>query len=129
MLMFFLAFKQSYSIYRFKRDSVLPDWIYSSEFYSITRTQDELSVVAVNNDSVSDDVSSSKNWRLLKVIGPLNLSLTGIIADISDILKEASIPVFTISTFDTDYFLVQHKDMGNAIKALRDNGHRVSVEE
>lgn len=127
--MFFLAFKQSYSIYRFKRDSVLPDWIYSSEFYSITRTQDELSVVAVNNDSVSDDVSSSKNWRLLKVIGPLNLSLTGIIADISDILKEASIPVFTISTFDTDYFLVQHKDMGNAIKALRDNGHRVSVEE
>jgi len=62
-------------------------------------------------------------------MGPLDLFLTGIIADISGILKEASIPVFTISTFDTDYILVQQKDLNDGIKSLEAKGHIVLKEK
>ncbi len=119
---------KKYSIYKFLNQSVLPDWIYSSDFYSITGTKDELSVVAVQNDSISENVKCNKNWRILKIEGPLDFSLTGIIASITCILKKENIPVFIISTYDTDYILVKQKNLNNSIKALRKKGYSVSKE-
>jgi hypothetical protein len=120
---------RTYSIYKFKNGFVLPDWIYSSDFYSITKTKEELSVIAVQNDYISDDIISNKDWRILKVAGPLDFSLVGIIADIADILKEKRISIFTISTYNTDYILVKQKDLNSGIKALKDKGHKISIEK
>ena len=79
---------EKYAIYKFRIDTVLPEWIYSSDFYSITRTKDEISVVANQTDSLPENISCSKEWRIFEIKGPLDLSSIGIIADISNILKE-----------------------------------------
>jgi uncharacterized protein len=124
----FIVLKGKYSIYKFKNGSALPGWIYSSDFYSVTRTKDELSVVAIQSDLISEDIPCSNGWRIFKIEGPLDFSLVGIIADISAIFKVKKIPIFTISTFETDYILVKQKDLGAGMKALRDQGHQISTE-
>jgi uncharacterized protein len=121
----FIVLKGIYSIYKFKNEAVLPDWIYSSDFWSVTKTDDELSVVAVQTELISEDVECSSNWRILKIAGPLDFSLIGIIADVAAILKEKKIPIFTISAYETDYILIKEKDLSSGIKSLTDKGHQV----
>jgi uncharacterized protein len=128
MLMKFIVLKGKYSIYKFKNGSALPGWIYSSDFYSVTKTKDELSVIAVQSDIISEDIACSNDWRIFKIEGPLDFSQVGIIADISVIFKEKNIPLFTISTFETDYILVKENDLSTGMKALRDKGHQISTE-
>ena len=123
-----IVLKKKYSIYKFRHNCVLPDWIYLSDFYSITKTKDELSVIAIQTDSISEKITCSKDWRILKVDGPLDFSLIGIIADISIILKEKKISIFTISTYDTDYILVKQNKLNIGIKALRDKKYTISLE-
>jgi len=64
-------------------------------------------------------------WRALKVEGPLDFSLTGILAGLSAALSNANISLFAISTFDTDYMLVREETLDAAIQALRGAGYRV----
>lgn len=120
--------QKKYSILKFQSSSVLPEWIYSSEFYSITNTLEELSVVTVQPDSFKENITASKDWRVLKIIGPLDFSLIGVIADISNILKDARVPIFTISTYNTDYILVRQKDLDVTIKALRDKNYNIMID-
>jgi hypothetical protein len=110
--------QKKYSIYKFRNDNTLPDWIYLSDFYSITKTKDEISVITVQNDYVSEEFTCNKDWRILKVDGPLDFSLIGIIADISNIMKDRKISIFVISTYDTDYILIKQKDLKTAVKSL-----------
>jgi hypothetical protein len=119
---------QNYSILRFQSDSVLPEWIYKSDFYSITKTLEELSVVAAQPEPIPDNIAVSKDWRVLKIIGPLDFSLIGVIAEISNILKDARVPIFTISTYNTDYILVKQKDLDVTIKALRDKNYNIMID-
>jgi hypothetical protein len=127
-MMNFVVLPNKYSIYRFKVNSKLPDWIYSSDFYSITKTKDELSVIATQPNFVLDDIVINNDWRILKIIGPLEFSLIGIIADVSKIFKERKISIFAISTYDTDYILVKQKDLNLGLEALREKGHIISIE-
>jgi hypothetical protein len=124
----FEVLESNYAIYRFGNASVLPDWIYSSRFYSITKTKDEISVVAAQNAFISSDIVCNKDWRIIKIEGPLDFSLVGIIADISAIFKRKKISVFTLSTYDTDYFLIKQKDLDVGIQALIENNHKVAIE-
>jgi len=125
----FIVLAKKYSIIKFRIDSVLPDWIYSSDFYSITKTKEELSVIAIQTDFISEDILCSRDWRILKIAEPLDLSLIGIIAEVSEIFKEKKISIFTISTYDTDYILVKQKDLSIGIKALREKRHIISIEK
>ena len=124
-----IVLAKKYSIYRFNNDCVLPDWIYLSDFYSITKTKDELSVITIQTKLISENIACNKDWRILKIVGPLDFSLTGIIADISNILKEKKISIFTISTYDTDYIMVKQKDLNIGIKALKNKGYKISLEK
>jgi len=129
MTMNLIVLPHRYSIYKFKDELTLPDWVYSSDFYSITKTKDELSVVAIQIDSISKDIIYNRNWRILKIAGPLDFSLVGIIAEISATLKNINIPIFSISTFETDYILVKQKDLNLAVIALREKGHNLVTEK
>jgi hypothetical protein len=124
----FYVLESNYAIYRFGNGHSLPEWIYSSCFYSITKTKDEISVVAAQNDSISSDIECNKDWRIIQIEGPLDFSLVGIIADVSAIFKRKKISVFTISTYDTDYFLIKQKNLDFGINALIENGHKVSIQ-
>jgi uncharacterized protein len=116
-----------YAIYRFSKNSRLPDWIYSSDFYSVTSTVDEISVVAIQIDDQTGILKSEPGYRLLKVAGPLDLSLTGIIAQITSILSAKKVPVFVVSTYETDYILVKQEMTALAIEALKKNDIEIIV--
>jgi uncharacterized protein len=118
----------SYSIYKFPINTTLPTWVYTSPFYSITKTSDELSVVTKQQTNDPGNAFSNNNWRILKVAGTLDFSLVGIIARISAILKDAGIPIFAISTYDTDYILVKEDDVERAVEEMRDGGIEVENE-
>ncbi|MBN2259828.1 MAG: ACT domain-containing protein [Clostridiales bacterium] len=120
--------QKKYSIYRFKKDTELPNWIYSSDFYSIAQTKDELSVIATQTNFDLEGIIKSEDWRIFKIVGPLDLSLIGIISEVSRIFNETKISIFKISTYDTDYILVKQKNLNSGIEALREKGHKVSIE-
>ncbi len=68
--------------------------------------------------------NSSPNWKCLKVEGPLDLNLTGILAGLSDTLAKAKISIFAISTFETDYVLIQKQVLETAKSALICQGYQ-----
>ena len=124
-----IVLKNSYAICRFDKTSSIPEWVSKSDFYSVTRTQDELSIVCNQLIIESDETFLfDKDWRCIKIDSLLDLSLIGIIAGISNILKENKIPIFTISTYNTDYILVKKQHLDNAIESLRIKGYKIIFE-
>ncbi|MBP9595698.1 MAG: ACT domain-containing protein [Fusobacteriaceae bacterium] len=95
------------------------------DFFSITKTEDEISVVMLQ-DKISSDVKVEKDWRILKVEGTLDFSLIGILAKISGILAKNSISIFVISTFNTDYILVKEEKIEKAMTVLSKEGYEIS---
>ena len=124
-----IILKDTFAICKFKNDTDISEWIKNSEFYSITQSGDELSVVCKQSNLVGDMLGFNKDWRVLKISGPLDFSLVGIIANISDILQEKNIPIITISTYDTDYILVKSSDLNKSKDALITQGHTVISDE
>lgn len=98
--------------------SEIPSWVHASSFFSINRTPEELSIVC-DQALVPPVVKRQENWRAFKVEGPLDFSLTGIVASISKVLADSRIPIFVISTYDTDYILVQMTHFDQAATVLR----------
>jgi uncharacterized protein len=91
---------------------------------SVTRTADELSVVC-RTESAGQAEPAEHGWRLLTVRGPMEFTLTGITAAVSGALAAAGVPLFAVSTYDTDHLLVKDADLARATSALRDAGHEV----
>lgn len=114
-----------FAVCRLESDSEVPDWTSENGFFSITRTPDELSVVCPEQN-VPDGAKFEGGWRAFRIEGPLDFSLVGVLASIAGPLADAGISVFTISTYDTDYVLVNEDQLGSAIVALRDNGHEIA---
>lgn len=101
----------------FNKNSPLPDWVKNISFCSITRTKDELSIICPQ-DKIPAGVMIEKDWRAFKVEGPLGFTLTGIVASLSKPLAEAEISILYISTYETDYLLVEEKNIEKTKKIL-----------
>ena len=113
-----------YAICRLSPEDNLPDWAARGKFQSFTRTGDELSVVCAE-DGVPETVQSDKGWRCLKVRGPLDFSLTGVLVSLARPLAEAGISIFAMATYDTDYILVKEAELDRALAALAQLGHEI----
>jgi len=113
-----------YGICRLERNALIPEWVNKSDFLSITRTLDELSVVC-SEECIPDSIKCEKGRRILKIEGPLDFSLIGILSSISAILAREGISIFVVSTYDTDYILVKNDDIDNATEALKREGYRI----
>ncbi|MDP5031227.1 MAG: ACT domain-containing protein [Paraglaciecola sp.] len=113
-------------IHSLPSDAVIPQAVFSATVYFIGKTQDELSIVVPDNIAIQSE-DSDRDWRALEVLGPLNLSMVGIMAQIGSVLAAAKISIFVVSTFETDFFLVKEHDLTNATKALSKNGYKVMV--
>jgi uncharacterized protein len=114
------------AVCRLEPDAEVPVWAMEGAFYSITRTMEELSIVCEER-LVPADTRMEGGWRALKVEGPLDFSLTGILAVLSGTLARAGISLFAVSTFDTDYILIKAKDQQAALAALRQAGITVPL--
>lgn len=109
-----------YTVHRFSAESDIP--ALTGNFLSITRTEDELSIVCDVNISLNSEKSES-GWACIKALGPLDFGLTGILARIASVLAEAEISIFAISTYDTDYVLVKKEKLAAAKETLSKEGY------
>lgn len=116
-----------FSVCQLPAGAPLPAWAVSAAgFQSISRTDAELSIVC-REGVAPPEVKQATGWRMFEVAGPLDFSLTGIMASILDPLAKAGISIFAVSTYNTDYVLVQDAKAEAAVQALRDAGHDVKV--
>jgi uncharacterized protein len=118
------ALDELYAIVRLEPDAEVPPWSTRGHFWSITRSDAELSIVCPQED-VPTDASAERGWCALEVAGPLDFSLTGVVSSLVAPLAEEEIPIFLISTFETDYLLVREPDLHRSVEALTSAGHSV----
>jgi hypothetical protein len=113
-----------FAVCRLDAQSPIPAWAMRGEFFSATRAQDGISIVCLQGD-VPEGIRCERGWRCLKVEGPLDFSLVGILNSITAPLACAEVSIFAISTFDTDYILVRERDLERATSSLIEAGHHI----
>lgn len=115
------------AVCRYAPDAPLPAWALGPQpFLTVSRTRTELSVTALQS-LVADHAECVRDYRAVRVAGPLPLDLVGIIAGLAEPLAENGISLFAISTYETDYVLVQAKDLPRAVRAWQASGHTVTL--
>ncbi|HEX7190422.1 MAG TPA: ACT domain-containing protein [Thermoanaerobaculia bacterium] len=113
-----------YAVCRLSADASLPEWV-RGEFVSITRTEDELSIVC-EESAVPHDVRAERGWVCRKVIGPIPFETVGVAAALTTPLAQEGVSVIVVGTFDTDYLLVKEELSAKAAAALEAAGFCVA---
>lgn len=114
------------AVARLAPDAEVPTWATAGTFTTVTRTPAELSIVCAA-DAVPGDVTAQAGWRVLRLEGPFAFELTGILAAVLTPLAAAQVPIFALSTYDTDWVLIPGARLGDAVAALRAAGHAVTT--
>ncbi len=113
-----------FAICKLPASSLIPDWALSGPFISVSRTADELSIVCPA-DNLPSGVFSDSQWTCFKLQGPFAFTETGILASFIAPLSASAIPIFAVSTFDTDYVLIKEEYAGSALQVLQQAGHQL----
>jgi hypothetical protein len=115
-----------FAICRLVPSSPLPNWIEGGgDVVATLSNAEELSIVCADA-AVPDGVQADRGWRYLKLAGTQDLTLTGILAQLLQPLAEAKVPIFAISSYDTDHVLVPGVWLDEAVAALESAGHEVA---
>ncbi len=117
-----------YAIARFSAKAKFPRDVFSGKgFVSVTRTAEEISIVCETSalEALRPD-SIDAGWSLVKLEGPLDFSLTGILESLAAPLAKASISIFAVSTYETDYVLVKEGNRDRALEALAASGFEIA---
>ncbi len=117
------ALPGTFAIAKIKEPS---DIRWTDPFVFIGKTDEELSLVAPEPSVPADASPVERGYRLLRVCGPLDMSLTGILSGISAVLAEARIPIFAVSTWNTDYILIRGALFEAALRSLEKAGYSVN---
>jgi len=113
-----------YTIHRFHFNDQIPKEILVSDFYWVSKTDEELSIVC-KSEIIINSKKSDSGWTLLKLIGPFELSVIGILSNITKVLADAEISIFALSTYDTDYLLIKKENYQLAAESLTNNGYEL----
>ena len=113
------------TVCKLDQEAEIPSWARKHAFISITRTNEELSIIAPDA-LIPEDLPRDKGWRCVKVEGPLELTLYGVLASLISPLARAGISVLAIATYNTDYFLVKETQLEQTVTILRTEGYDVS---
>ena len=105
----------------------IPTWALEDGFFTVSRTSEELSIVCLESNVPADsDLRLERDWACLKLQGPFEFSLTGILLSVLEPLAKVNVGIFALSTFNTDYVLVKAEHLETAIVALEAAGHSLS---
>ena len=115
-----------FSIHRYNPDNPVPRSVLESAFYWVGKTDEELSIVCESSIALEGGRVNA-GWSCVKVCGPIDLSVTGVLAGIADVLASARICILAVSTYDTDYILVKSSHLEQAVCALGEAGYDVRV--
>ena len=110
-------------VIKLKPNETVPEIVYKQGFYSITKTDEELSIVVDEDVNILSNVVEY-NWKAIKIVGTLDFSLIGILSKISTILAQVEISIYAISTYNTDYILVKDDKLEKTTKVLEQNGYK-----
>ncbi len=95
------------------------------QYCFFAKTEDEASLVC-RKESLPDSAAIiDGQWRGMRIVGQLDFALVGILSKIANILASENVALFTVSTFDTDYFFVKEYNLEKAINALSKNGYAI----
>jgi uncharacterized protein len=120
---------EEYAVCRLPAGSALPASLSSGpddkSVISVTWAPDELSVICPA-DRVPEGATVEASWRCLRVVGPLDLALTGVLASLIGPLADARVNIVAFSTYDTDYLLIPQVRLTEAVDTLTAAGHRLA---
>lgn len=118
----------TFSVVKYPPTETIPVWALNASVYSITRTDEELSIVCPSDSlpTNQENMEAENDWKCMKVEGVLDFSLTGILSSLANPLAENKISIFAISTFNTDYLLVKSHSIEKARVILENEGHSFS---
>ena len=111
-----------FTIIQLDLDQPVPPAVFDCSFYSITRTNDEISII-VNKGIEIPFARISKGWKGFKVEGILDFSMVGIIYNLIAPLKENGISVFVNSTYNTDYLFVKESSFQKSVEIFEKTGY------
>jgi len=113
-----------YAIAQLSHHDEIPKWVDGSGFVNISRTDDELSLVCLE-ERVPAEVKIDGGWICFKFLGPFAFGEAGVILSVIRPLSENGIGIFVVSTFNGDVLLLKHSDVENALKLILESGHIV----
>ena len=111
-----------FSIHKMHPNNQIPASLLTDEFYWIAKTNEELSIVCKSSIEIGSEFKED-GWSCIKVLGPLDFSEVGILANISTVLAKVNIAIFSVSTFDTDYIFVKSEYIKKATSVLTLSGY------
>ncbi len=100
--------------------------VIKSSFYFLSQTDEELSLVCKTEECPPCTTDREDGWRAFRIEGVLDFSLVGILAPIAQLLADAKIGIFAVSTYNTDYVLVKEESFDKAIDLLAEKGYNIT---
>ncbi len=100
---------------------------YSSKYYFVGKTDEEISLVCPTPDVPDFTEAREDGWRCFKIQGELDFSMIGVLSHLTSILAAEDMPLFAVSTFNTDYIFVKEDDLSKALFVLEEENHTVQV--
>jgi hypothetical protein len=116
---------QTFAILKLPPTDPIPSWAWQGEVFSVTRTDEELSIVCPSECLPDNERFEylEKDWKCLKVEGILDFTQTGILSSLAKPLADNRISIFAVSTYNTDYLLIKSRFMDQARAVLEKEGH------
>ncbi len=112
----------TYSVCQLDAQASVPSW--ANSYMAVIRTDDELTIITAT-DMVPDTVKAEHDFACFRVTGKLEFDVIGVIAAISKILAESEIPILSVSTYNTDYFLIANTNLVAARLSLSRAGYKI----
>jgi uncharacterized protein len=113
-----------YAVSRLPAGTPVPPSVWGDGLVSVVTTRDEVSVVCPAH-RVPEGATIEPGWLAYTVDGPLDLALTGIVAELAGALAKVFVPVFVVSSYDTDHLLVRMLDGPAAERSWLAAGHAI----
>ena len=119
---------ERFAVCQIDHQAKIPDWAFVGEFFFVSRTPDELSIICPVQ-FVPPDIQYVAGWRGLKIEGPFDFNEIGVLAAIAAPLARGDISLLTVSTFDTDYIFLQEAQFETGVDILEAVGHKIDAIE
>jgi hypothetical protein len=113
---------ETFTINKLPQFAEIPSILSQGDMCFISRTDEELSIVCPDY-MAPNNVQQELGWRCIRVEGEMKLQEVGVLASLAQPLADAGIPMFVVSTFNTDYIFVMEENLVNAVQALQQAGH------
>ena len=121
--------KEKFAICKLNSMEHISDLFEKGNFISITKTEEEISLICREEDTPHlTGMKVENDWQYIMIEGPLDISMVGVIAGFSEIFKNKGIPIFVLSTYNTDYIFIKQRHISDAIRALKEANHEVHEE-